>query len=65
MRRQSHIPHMGEVASYGEKGAVKIRVLHLDIRYFGNLGFDVYIRWRNDYLLILRPFGPPTNPLKI
>ena len=43
---------------------MKFKVLHIDLCYFGNLGFDAYIRGRNIFFLISRPFGPTTNPLK-
>ena len=40
----------------GVKGAVKITFFTLEKHSLGNLGFDAYIKGRNYFFLVSRPF---------
>ena len=58
-------PHLKCLCLVGE-GAVKITVLSLDLRSFGNLGFDANICKRRQFSLFdFEEFGPATNSVKI
>ena len=61
MKKRKHF----EAQAHVHQGAVKITVYNLDLRTFGNMGSDAYIRGGNFLFLILRSFGPATNSVKI